>query len=190
MEPSYIAVSNPYGGPVTTLANGTTFPVAIEVPVYVLPDDAGPHLEAEERTIVTVGLEVRDGRPVATRVTVEHTANGVRREALSPTMLSDLNFGRIIEAATYGAGFEAMKPHTLEESWAAAAAGMRVAELANRRRQVTDSLLARVATIARDNPDAPGKAVADQEHVSRRQASRYMAAARKRGLLDQEEGDQ
>jgi hypothetical protein len=59
----------------------------------------------------------------------------------------------------------------------------RVAEGDLRRRSVTDELLRRVAEIATANRETPTKTVAAQLHTSHRNATRWIAAARKAGLL-------
>ena len=52
-----------------------------------------------------------------------------------------------------------------------------------RRRSVNDELLREVAAVYLDEPDAPTEAVADEFDVSKRTATRWVAAARDRGLL-------
>jgi len=49
-----------------------------------------------------------------------------------------------------------------------------------RRRRITDALLQEVADIVRANPTEPTKAVAKQMFTSHRNATRWIAAARKR----------
>jgi hypothetical protein len=52
-----------------------------------------------------------------------------------------------------------------------------------RRRAITDSLLMQVAEVARAHPDTPTKAVQDELHTGHRNATRWIATARRRGFL-------
>ena len=196
-DPSYDALRRQYGpyvarhigvereeALVVALADGTVFPESIEIDVRV-KDENGT-------AIVTVSLEVRDGRPVVAGVGIwAFDTERMSPAPLSPTMLHGLNFGKVFdEAIQMGAmmGVASSTPlRTLAVVEEAGAAAQRASALARRRQPLTDALLAQVVNIVHNNKYDPRKQVASMFYVSDRTASRWIAEARRRGLL--EEGD-
>lgn len=171
--------------PLVALSDGTLFPESVNLTVVVRGD--GP------ATVAEVGLEVAEGHPVVTavsirRVDLENLYAGPI--SVTPAMLHNLNFGKIFESAVQtgafmGIGFE----NPIRDKPAALAAAARAGALARRRQPLSDSLLEEVANIVNHNQYDPRKQVASDLHVSERTASRWIAEVKRRGLLDKKEAE-
>lgn len=179
----YISFETP-DRPLVKLADGTLFPETATLLVYVREEEQEVEIHAE------VSLEVHDGRPIVVRVAVArgiHSEGRWERLPLTPTMLHDLNFGKIFDRAIRHGGYIAVDADTeFVDRQAASASAQRAAALARRRQPLTDALLAQVVNIVRHNKYDPRKQVASMLYVSERTASRWIAEARRRGLLDEE----
>jgi hypothetical protein len=177
-EPEYIAAGHRPDTVFVALADGTRFPESVDINVLV---------RDERSTIpVRVSLEVRDGFPIVTEVTVFRLDEQTRRVGITPTALHDLNFGKVFDAAVEQASFMGVGYEDPPRDKAAAQdAARRAAGLARRRVPFSDDLLAQVTTIVKENPYNPRKTVAATLHMSDRTSSRWIAEAKRRGLLDE-----
>jgi hypothetical protein len=163
--------------PLVVLADGTLFPEWAEIYVYVDAD--------ETMTPVRVEVEVRDGRPIVTGVSIiQFGRSSSDRIALTPTNVRNLNFGEIFDEAVrvggyMGVGYQNPK----RDKPAAIAAAKRATALARRRQPLLDARLKDVAEIVAKNKYDPRKEIASSLHVSDRTASRWIAEAKRRGLV-------
>jgi hypothetical protein len=161
------------------LSDGTSFPAAITA--TVIPQGLSPFVE--------VSLEVQEGRPVLTRFAVVRRGPAAR---VTASDVHDLNVGEIVDdvirtlaAMAQADPNEVVMGQALRDEEAAE----RAAALSKNRRPVTDSQLRQAANIAHHNPLDPRKQVAAQLYTSERTASRWLAEARKRGFLTDEENE-
>jgi len=146
---------------------------------------------AQERVTgpaVRLRIVLHDGRPEVDEVAV------VRRPEdpeITSTLLAEIRLAEIVNYCVERLGWLAYLPRFIhpsatdeERSDAAQAAAGQSAIASRRRRMVTDALLRDVALIyASDATGAPTKAVSDQLFTSHRNATRWVALARKRGFL-------
>jgi hypothetical protein len=161
------------------LSDGTLFPEAVTA--TFIPQGLSPFVE--------VSLEVQDGRPVLTRFAVVRRGPATR---VTASDVHDLNVGEIVDGVIRAlAAMAQADPNEVEMGRALRDedAAERAASLANNRRPVTDAQLQQAANIARANPYDPRKQVAEQLCTSERTASRWLAEARKRGFLTDEENE-
>lgn len=185
------------GEALTSLSGGSPFFEGIEVGVY------------EEGWAHELGLVigVDDGRPVLNKLTIERrrdTAKELRLEADSsviggqrpilnpnfgaytgrgpgPSDLRKIPLDRIFTAACERVGaVAASRSGSADLSSAAKAAVQR------RRHVLASDFLKRVAVVVKENPDAPTRAVAERLFTSHRTASRWIAAARSKGFLEED----
>jgi hypothetical protein len=177
----YIAFETP-DTQLVPLSDGTLFPESVSLHVYVQEED-------QPSVVAQLSLEVKDGRPVVMRVAITrlvHGQHGPEQVELTPTILHNLNFGKIFERAIMHGGYVALDSDgSLDGHAAAKSAAARAAALARRRQPLTDALLAQVVNIVRKNRYDPRKQVASEHYVSERTASRWIAEARRRGLIDE-----
>jgi len=142
--------------------------------------------EIEKRFVgpsVRLRMAVHDGRPEVDEVKVE------RREGdpeITATTLSDIPLRQIaddIAEAMAGVALVFGLVDQQPDEDAIAVAGESALAI-RRRRTITDELLREVAHVYEsDTTGAPTKAVSDQLFTSHRNATRYVALARERGLL-------
>jgi hypothetical protein len=170
---------------VVELGNGTLFLSELQVFARIHGTDE----------IVTLWLEVRDGRPIVTALMVA----GAPDVGVSVSAVHDLPLGAILDEviARVGASTLALvrahqaavagRPHQFLSPEEASRA-RRGAAVSLRGKPVRDEDLRLVAEIVRSSEYAPRKRVAEQLHLSDRTASRWIATAKDRGYLD-EEGD-
>lgn len=145
--------------------------------------------EDDSTTVVKVSLAVSAGRPIITEVAI-YLYEHLNIVGLTPTMLHHLNFSKIFDTAVEQAGFMAIglkNPLRDKEAWLHAADQAKA--LARKRQPFSDDLLAQVAKIVKRNPYDPRKEVAATLHMSDRTASRWIAEARRRGLLDEQDDE-
>lgn len=178
--PKYSGYTSPTS-PLVALADGTLFPESANIEVLVHDD--------EGITMVEVALQVSDGCPIVTGVFVrplEKSTTHVGPLSITPTMLHNLNFRMIFDTATQTASFVAFLPsdNPLRDKPFAQAAARNAQTLGRRRQPLTDALLTQVANIVNHNKYDPRKQVASEFYVSGRTASRWIAEARGRGLID------
>jgi hypothetical protein len=180
--------------PLTQLDDGTWFPQSVEAFAFLSGSTA-------ERPVLGVVLEVEDGRVVLSRFSIERqrtTGPGSwpdgesRGPEVTPSFIHGLNVRAIIEqvirrvAETSLAWTRLDQPMPRVTSDEARAVGDRV--LATRQyRPVDMGLLRQVADIVTVNTYNPRKQVAEELHTSERTASRWIAEARRRGFVTQEE---
>jgi hypothetical protein len=190
-------IVNGTGQPVM-LANGTRFPSVAVVTVFRATAPA-----------LTVALEVQDGKPLVTQLAIGTGAQPAVQAGAEPTSssraitaadLRSIRFDHLVEVVVralanhlwvtdalsapdgidrVGQGLYARLAGT-EPEWRKSEDG---AATMLRRQRLTDDLLRRVAEIARKHPERPTKAVEEQLFTSHRNATRWIAAARERGLL-------
>ena len=140
---------------------------------------------------ITLTVEVEVGEVVFKKVEIAERPSA---EPITPATLRKLDWALIFErvrfyastAATAGLRLDRGEGIASELSTitpAQARSIERVAEGDLRRRSVTDELLRRVAEIAVADRATPTKTVAAQLHTSHRNATRWIATARKRGFL-------
>ena len=184
------------GETLATLKDGAPFFDGLEVGVS---EEGWPH-----ELGLLIGID-EDGQPVLNRLTIERRRDtakddlrvepdrpilviGGQRPILNPnfgaytgngprtTDLRKIPLDRIFKNACKLAGEQAQARRQRladEESAARAAAGGR------RRPATTSDFLKQVAEIARQNPNAPTRAVSERLYMSHRSATRWIARARK-----------
>lgn len=134
-------------------------------------------------------IEVDDGQPVLAAL---HVLREAGAPPISATLLRELSIDVLVDEAVRalagtlywgGLNFGAPLPGvgSFRDEYDAA---VELAARARSRRPMTDSLLRQVASIVRANPYEPRRSVAEQIPTSERTASRWIAAARERGLLE------
>jgi hypothetical protein len=154
------------------------FPKAASVFVYDIDDDS---------IVIKLRLQIVDdrlegaewaGAPVLVGVSIG--PNGNPRE-ITATEFHKLPIEKLVTSAVRAVamGFA----HPLAPLGADAATAGAAATRARRRRSMTSNLLADVARVVTQNPDAPTQAVADELYCSYRTAGRWVAAARSAGVL-------
>ena len=165
----------------TELADGTPFPTSISMRVIrmgLVP-------------LIDLTLEVRDGRPVlASFAFLRRTPTG---PPLTATEIHDTNVSEIVESAIRSVASTA----TLRSEELLAGppsevgdvvAGDRAADLARGRRGPSERQLRLTAKIWQENNDYnPRKQVAQTLYVSERTASRWIATAKERGYITEED---
>jgi hypothetical protein len=157
------------------LVDGTLFPAWAEVVLAI----EGP------RPVVEVRL-VEDGMPVVGYVKV---ARGPGGAAVTAADYRWLPFTELVNAATRAAATVAHL-HGLGDAPIADAeytSAIGRAGAIGQRYKITDRFLREVAAIVAENPTGSAKVVADRKQTSERNASRWIAAARDRGLITGEE---
>jgi hypothetical protein len=153
----------------------------------VLPSPVVAHVELAGRPPMDLRLEVdEDGEVVVTQVTFAR-ADGAR--ALTASAIRSVPFKLIVDEVIRRLEIEAKlsQPQPLD-----ATGGLRVRSRVLRtrtRRLIDDALLTEVAAIVRFNPAKPNEALRTQMHTSARNASRWIAAAKQRGFLNDQEVD-
>jgi len=164
------------------LADGTVFPRHLRLLAHY-----APHQVRKKMPQFDVAVEAQDGQPVITRFLV------YRRQSADPPItgaeMKELDFDSLFEQfIAYAAEFALMKRDleatqdapTVAELLAAKAAS----STAQRGRAVQEETLMRVAEIVRSNGFNPRNEVQRALRVSSRTASRYIAEAKRRGMLD------
>jgi hypothetical protein len=163
----------------TELADGTPFPASISVSIIrigVVP-------------IIELTLEVREGRPLLTRFA--YVTRGPMGPPLTASEIHDTKVGDIVKSAIEHIGATAGLQHqgVILPFEGDAEAGTAAADLARGRRGPSDRQIELTAAIARINKYNPRKEVASQLQVSERTATRFIAIAKERGLLEEEDTD-
>ena len=132
---------------------------------------------------------VEDGRPVVTTWSV--VRGGPGDHSLTPTKIRNVTVKEIYKGAIRNLGTVAKEdPGDLGIVWpdeGDAAAGDRALRLAHDRRPISDETLQRVAQIVMENKYDPRKQIHDEIGASVRTASRWIAQARSRGYITEEE---
>ena len=159
--------------PITPLGSGAMFPEAVEVKAFI-----------SDSRVATIWLRVMDGRPVLVGLCLGPNGDWRGATEISATEVHRLKVDELVRDAIQAVAnnvFDAT-PATMRLYISdPALAGLS----ARRGKPMTDVALQAVAEIYtnEDNQHAPTKAVAEQLSLSPRQASRYVAAARKRGFI-------
>lgn len=124
---------------------------------------------------VTLTIHVENGRPVLTSLTVDRPRHSTGD--LEASTVHKLPVGQLVRAAVEQGGY------LMERTGHAGASGASALR-ARGRRSITDDLLREVAAVVQDDPlGEPNQAVQRQLHTSSRTASRWIAAAKRRGFL-------
>lgn len=156
-------------GSLAELASGTLFPRRAEVTVM---GDVGPW--------VTVRFEVEDGQPVVTWLALSRAPGG--GGPVTPAVVRSLPLAAYVEAATRAAAaaghLRQLRDEPIDDRDYAES-------VLRRRHTMNDKLLRKVAEVVLANPDAPTLEVSRQLHTSHRNATRWIKAARERGLLEE-----
>ena len=162
------------------LADGTLFAAEITVQAW---QTGGPLLE--------ITLKVKNGQPALTYFGVRAGSDD-DAEPLRPFLIRALPVARIVEhVMKYVATVALMRDRFARENspWDLSVDELGKAEEMSarlgRRRPMTDPLLQQVANIVRDNQYDPRRKVAETLFMSNRTASRWIAEARRRGLLEE-----
>jgi len=173
-----IAIPPDDGVKYVTLPDGTRFPQFLQ---FLCSYEGGPHF--------SFGVEVREGRPVVASIGI---LSKLSEPEVTPSMLHAVPFGQLIEYVMSAAAAYALQRtvgrHRLITGAEITAAGA-AATAALRGRPVRNEELERVAEIVRRNKRDPRNEIKRELHVSVRTASRYIAEARRRGLLNENEED-
>ncbi len=139
--------------------------------------------------LIEVLLEVEDRRPVVSRVTVGRSEGGAPLDAASLGLPLGRIFDQVIAqvAATVARSQASAKvPFGTMFQWPSDT-GARAVAARRRHQPASDTELKQVAQIVRSNKYDPRKQVARELPVSERTASRWIAEARRRGLITEEE---
>ena len=162
----------------TELADGTPFPPAISVTIVrigLVP-------------IIELSLEVRDGRPVMTRFA--YVTRGPEGPPLTASEIHDTNVSEVFDSTVMhlAATASVQGQGAILPSEGDAEAGEAAADLARGRRGPSERQLRMTAAIWRENKDYdPRKQVASGLYVSERTASRWIALAKERGYITEED---
>jgi hypothetical protein len=153
------------------LADGTPFPKVAKIEALVA-GTTGPLFE--------ITLAVEAGQPVVTRLAVERTPGDA---PLSTSAIRDL-VGPLVEVvidytARATQAFSQRGPLDRPQAVAAGDSALRL----RRRRTVDDELLREVAEVWSPTSKTPTEDVADHFFTSHRNASRWVAEARRRGFI-------
>jgi hypothetical protein len=172
------------------LATGVDFPERVRV--TVVPPD-GPHLG--------LLLEVEDGRPIVTAMTFTRRPGG---SMISSSLLREQQLQKILDLAVHcvadatrndilayelNAGLRPVSPLTALPRVLDEDESRRVGSLAvrsQRGRPVDETTLRKVAEIVKRNDYDPRREIHDEIGASPRTASRWIAEAKRRGLIDEE----
>lgn len=160
-------------GEVVKLPTGQYLPDGLRAVYW---DERYPHLH------IDLAMQLRDGVLVPVRWTLSSRDD----HGVPPALLKRQEWQLIVERVVAKAAWQASSGERQEISDVDPALGYRAeaAALAGvGQRSVDTPLLRQVASIARANPATPAKAVAERMNTSRRNAGRWLAAARKAGLL-------
>jgi hypothetical protein len=164
-----------------------------------IPSRLTASYSAEGMPLVEIDVAVVDGVPVcdAIRVMRRDGAASLEASELSRIPITEIvdvacrRFGMVLVDVRPGGLDEEGRQTTITQYRLADVVGedaqqvRRAVTTARRRRTITDRLLRDVARLYRADPDAPTKNVARELHVSAAQASRYVKAARERGILEE-----
>jgi hypothetical protein len=162
-------------GPIRPLHTGALFPESADVHVYEL---------ADTDVLVTLHLQVADGRPILTGLWIGPVAPNRPAREITATEIRSLPVKELVENAIRAVAVSIADATPYPYRTDLDSAGV-MALRARRRRAMTNELLSEVARVVSEpvNADAPTRAVAEQLHCSYRTAGRWVAEARARGLL-------
>jgi hypothetical protein len=147
-----------------------------------VPDRYSAQFSFDEDHDVTFDVVVHAGRP---EVEAIHVHRGESQPPLTGDELRRLPVMSWVELATEQVAWVVTAPGALAKPAAPEASTRHeVARAVRRRRPVTTERLEEVAFAYRQSPSPP--AVARKLHVSRSQAYRLVAEARRRGLIEEE----
>jgi hypothetical protein len=174
-------------GPLTTLSTGLPFPEWAELSYIVGPIMATASVAkpiSTHEVYVDVRLQVEDGEPVVTVMTLRRVKGGAITSALvkglSMSRLTHMAIRSLSQFVNLRSDDSGRMPTAKEyrDSWERVR-GSRA------HRPITDALLAQVVNIYNANKDggSPTVAVAEQLYTSHRTATRWVQAARDKGLL-------
>ena len=159
---------------------------------FKLPSPIVIRVHLAERPSLELRLEVLADEVVLTRLTVlpgddthRLTANAVRNLPLKK--VTDEAIRQIAMLAAIGQE-EPGHPYRFLSAPGDGSFGIAPGVISSRRRRlIDDELLTAVAEVVRSNPVRPNDAVHKQMHTSTRNASRWIAEAKRRGFLNEEE---
>lgn len=173
------------------LGNGVRFPAWVNVAMTWRTRSTQP--------LLNMRLEVDEGKPVLTFVSLRRAETG---PPITPTLLRSLPLGEITEQAIQwvvteawarreqAAGRLRFPPQDPEDfdrllvAWDRLEPNRHQASQVRRMRTVDDELLREVADVySKDNTGKPTVAVAEQLYTSHRNATRWVALARRQGFL-------
>jgi hypothetical protein len=166
------------------LPNGTAFPEWASVGALMAK---GP--------MIDLTINIQEGRPVISGVSIYQGAED--RLEITASLVHDLPLGRIFDLAVSAVAASVLKlqrstprerlyhplPEWLPSTVSADDVADAVRLVSRRGRPVADDDLHRVAAIVRRNSYDPRKQVARELHLADRTASRWIAEARRRGIL-------
>lgn len=142
-----------------------------------------------EGPYVSLFMSIESGRLVVNSVTISrsgvagHPGAGIvwAGPEITASAIHALPLESIVERVVHDCAQWAARTVGRADADAAASAAMHQ----RRRHAITDDLLRQVSEIARSHPDAPTIAVSAALPTSRRNASRLIAEARRRGFFDE-----
>jgi hypothetical protein len=172
--------NQPASVPVVLLANGSPFPSSV---TYRTAIEDGP--------AITMTATVENGRPVMANFQVERRTGG---PAVTASYIHTLPVGELFDQLVAQVGWgtalfqlghdEPGVVHPMPTDAERQAAGARAVS-SQRGRPVSDDDLRKVAEIVRDNDFDPRQQIVRELHLSQRTASRWIAEARRRGLIEE-----
>ncbi len=185
VEAPYTVVLSDVGEPVED-PSGAILPSRCRAIYYESEPGQSPVPPRARSSWIEVVFELHDRTPVVTEFTVHRSVD----DPLTPKGFREIRFTEVVErvvgeAAAHMAA-RAGRSFPTEMSDAEHAAQLASVSPFQRRR-VTDDLLRQVADIARNYPTEPTKQVAGQLFTGHRNATRWIAAAKHKGFLKEED---
>lgn len=165
MTPSWAYQVANLEGAIRRLPGGDLFPDGAEVLAYEVDDQ-------DLDLMVTIRLRVKDGVPILTGLAVGQSPGTSAPVEIGPTAIASLP----VRELTAGAA-QAVRATVARARDEPRGRGRRT------RRPITDDLLTEVARVVTAHPGVPMKTVAKELGCSERTAWRWVAEARRRGLL-------
>jgi hypothetical protein len=163
----------------TPLGTSPVPPWTIDPDALPMPPPLGGAQARKGLPFVRFIVEVVNQEPIIRRVEIHHPDPSQLSRNLRPV------FDHVVVAAAHQVEVEEGGDTFMSED----AYERLHANVRNRRRLITDSLLAEVAQIVRGNPSQPTKKVAEQLFTSHRNATRWISVARQRGYLNEEDAN-
>jgi hypothetical protein len=176
-DPTYaVHVATDDQGDPTTLANGVVLPSRFRAIYAEHAFGTTPRPPRVLQSAVELMIEVADGSPVVTQLTLRRPAD----DPVAHRLLKDLPLRKLVDRVLASAAALT----AMEASGATDMTDEDFEELQSdlrpfNRRQIDDGLLREVASIVAANPTRPNKAVCEQLHTSARNATRWIKAAQR-----------
>jgi len=161
---------------VVQLANGEPFVDGIQI----TRQEAGAPM-------ITLTLVVEDGQPILESIFFRRSGKSQNPDDPTPRIkasdIHDVALERLVRSAIRAVVQTLASEMGMEDAGAVAESVLGT----RRRRRLTDALLEEVAAAASANPDTPTQSVSVELGTSHRNATRWIAEAKRRGFITEEE---